>query len=425
MSVPPPSSGSVPPVITPPPGSSTPIDVPTAAKRKFEEVLASMGDAPIPVNKRAKRDSLETKTQLDKLVSMAKFSVRAVNPFLDIGLVLLYGSEARWGPAVDEAASNANSQPDSARQEQLIHVKAFDKMLSISLGSLEVLGEFHKVDAHWKRLIALFRKQSSTARQNDTSGLKHKLSYVLHDPSQPLLPKIPDSSSKSDRGINHPMLRDAIIPWPLRIQINEKEVADDEAAQPVATAAATAALKALMRGKTIDKKPALTAKQDSYPSCFYAEGAFDPDDPEKGLFRSQFILRVLRHIWTAPSSALHGAKKVPRMCNARTHGQMKVTPEMLGYACVQARTLISTSDWTHKDGKYNYEKLFANVVDLFEVDETDVWAVETLEWLTRGVFNAGEDASDVDDSSEEDDSAPASIVARRAARRGISSTPST
>ncbi|KAF8178188.1 hypothetical protein K438DRAFT_1281400 [Mycena galopus ATCC 62051] len=176
-------------------------------------------------------------------------------------------------------------------------------MLSISMGSLEVLCEFHKVDDYWKRLIPLVRsiillfrltcvslfqfcKQSSMARQNNTSGLKHKLSYVLHDPSQPLLLKIPDSSSKSDRGINHLMLCDAIIPWPLCIQINEKEVTDNEDTEPVVTAVATTALKALMRGKTVNKKPALTAKQDSYPSCFYTEGAFDPDDPEKGLFRS-------------------------------------------------------------------------------------------------------------------------------------------
>ncbi|KAJ7868069.1 hypothetical protein B0H14DRAFT_2572560 [Mycena olivaceomarginata] len=103
----------------------------------------------------------------------------------------------------------------------------------------------------------------------------------------------------------------------------------------------------------------------------------------RSIFRSPVTHCQAHPQQTTPSSALHGAKKIPRMCNARTHGQTQVTPEMLGYACAQARTLISTSDRTHKDGKYNYEKLFANVVELFEADEADTWAVETLEWLTR------------------------------------------
>jgi hypothetical protein len=49
----------------------------------------------------------------------------------------------------------------------------------------------------------------------------------------------------------------------------------------------------------------------------------------------------------------------------------------------QGRTLISASDWTIKDGSYDYETMFNNIVLLFEADPTDPWAVETLEWLTK------------------------------------------
>ncbi|KAJ7794194.1 hypothetical protein B0H14DRAFT_2622088 [Mycena olivaceomarginata] len=172
-------------------------------------LLASMCNAPIQVNKRAKRDSLETKTQPDKPISMAKFSVRGVNPLLDIGLVLWYGSEAHWGPATDEAASDANSQPDRSFASSTRSMPTGkDSSLCISSATFSIT------------LLNLYCRRYS----------------------------------KSDRGFNHPMLRHAIIPWPLRIQINEKEVADNEAAEPVATAAATAALKVLMRGKTVDKK---------------------------------------------------------------------------------------------------------------------------------------------------------------------------
>ncbi|KAK7013427.1 hypothetical protein R3P38DRAFT_3575790 [Favolaschia claudopus] len=215
-----------------------------------------------------------------------------------------------------------------------------------------------------------------------------------------------------------------IIPWPIRTQINEMTTADDDNdSEPTLTPAAVEALRALRRGKTTDDKKALVAELDQWPSCFYAENSFDPDDSEQGLFRSQFLLRVLRHIWTAPGSAMDGCSKIPRVCHAVAHGQLTVTPQMIAYACVQARTMISTSDWADKDGSYKYEKMFDNVILLFESDPTDKWAVETLAWCQRGVFGSGEQEDD-DDSDDEPVESPGTILrARRAARRRAQAPP--
>ncbi|KAJ7462487.1 hypothetical protein FB451DRAFT_1180780 [Mycena latifolia] len=265
-----------------------------------------------------------------------------------------------------------------------------------------------------------FKKAAGDAHQNDTAQ------HVLSDRTKRLEPAISDSTSKSERGANHPMLRDAIIHWPLRLQINARVVrkaaanprghntvsggesscplrayirtassscastpaADTtqppttnpaQAAGPALTPDALAALKALMKGKLLDGKPALRAKY--FPSRFYAAGAYDPEEPEKGLFRSPSLLRVLRHIWMAPSSAMDGADTLRKTCNARAHGQCFVKGRMVGYACAQGRTLISASDWTSKEGSYNYEKMFDEVVHLFEDDPTDPWVVETLKWF--------------------------------------------
>ncbi|KAK6974704.1 hypothetical protein R3P38DRAFT_2811716 [Favolaschia claudopus] len=252
------------------------------------------------------------------------------------------------------------------------------------------------------------------------------------------------------------MLRNAIIPWPIRIQINELTTPTDDS-EPTPTPAAKKALKALMKGKTIEKKPALTGASDAWPSCFYAENSFNPDDPENGLFCSQFILRAwsIVRIKRRPggglvqirmkfarfgvrmrcpkfkifsgrhhSSAIDGCTKIPKICHANGHGQFKVTPRMLGYACAQARTMISTSEWTEKDGSYKYDKMFDNVLALFEADETDPWAVETLEWLQNGVFGVADDDSD-DFGDEEGAESPATRVRnRRAARRAAASSPS-
>jgi hypothetical protein len=53
---------------------------------------------------------------------------------------------------------------------------------------------------------------------------------------------------------------------------------------------------------------------------------------------------------------------------------------------VQGRTMISASEWTRKDGDYDYVKMFDKVVKLFTDHPTDPWAIETLDWYTKCVL---------------------------------------
>ncbi|KAK6977146.1 hypothetical protein R3P38DRAFT_3237772 [Favolaschia claudopus] len=156
---------------------------------------------------------------------------------------------------------------------------------------------------------------------------------------------------------------------------------------------------------------------DAWPSCFYAENSFNPDDPENGLFCSQFILRVLRHTWTTPSSAIDGCTKIPKICHANGHRQFKVTLE----AWLRMRSSPNHDLDKRMDGRRtaptNMTRCSDNVLALFEADETDPWAVETLEWLQNGVFGVADDDSD-DSGDEEGAESPATRVRkRRAARR--------
>ncbi|KAJ7471007.1 hypothetical protein FB451DRAFT_1399756 [Mycena latifolia] len=422
-------------------GPAPPPLPPTEAKREYEEALAALGAIPVVSNKRAKRDTMETKSTLDKLMSLAKYFPRAVHPFMDIDLVLHYGGLAHWGSPTPTVPGNAQPVPATALAEQAKYVDAFNLMMTISPDSMEVLREFYKDDTQWGRIIKRFREAAGHARQNDTSGLKHKTHYVLSDCRKRLDPPISDSTVKSDRGTNHPMLRNEIAPWSLRLKINARvarepseqhhvnaveppEATSAPPAEPPLTPEAVAALKALMKGQLTSGKPALTASK--WPSCFYADGEYDPENPEKGLFRSLFLLRVLRHIWTSPSSAIDGADKLKKTCHAREHGQYFVKGRMVGYACGQARTMVSNADCSSKDGSYNYEKMFNRVVKLFEDDPTDPWVVETLQWFQKGVFgSAAIPSSSTSDSEDSDsDSEMTEIFARRAARRSTTHFPS-
>ncbi|KAF7291431.1 hypothetical protein MIND_01288200 [Mycena indigotica] len=105
-------------------------------------------------------------------------------------------------------------------------------------------------------------------------------------------------------------------------------------------------------------------------------------------------LYVFRHIWCSPRRAKMPPKgPLPANCNARLHKTYKVTPAMIAYACVQARTMLSSSDWNHEghDGLFDYKDMFKTIVSLFEEEtpEGRVWAEETLGWWQSNTFGVG------------------------------------
>ncbi|KAJ7791025.1 hypothetical protein B0H14DRAFT_3568179 [Mycena olivaceomarginata] len=92
---------------------------------------------------------------------------------------------------------------------------------------------------------------------------------------------------------------------------------------------------------------------------------------------------------------------------------------MIGYVCVQARTMLGTKEWVPRDGPYDYTKVFGRIVALFAIPN-DPWAKETLEWYQCEVFGNANVArcADSNEPSDEED-----VLAQRAARHGPSATP--
>ncbi|KAJ7750239.1 hypothetical protein B0H16DRAFT_1549981 [Mycena metata] len=421
----PPTSGQAPPPPPPPP---------SAAKRNYDSAIATLGEIRRPKSKRAKRNPLETKSSLEKLMSMARYFPRAVHPFMDIGLALEYGGKARWSAPTPAAPGNSVVIPASQQKEEQTYIDAFERMIAVSSECADVLREFYKDEDQWTRIISKFRETANSARHNDTTGLKHKLKYPT-----PIVPAIPEATSKSDRGVNHAMLRDAIIPWSLRLKIHERAPTshDGDASSSSSPTAGTSeeeallsdeakrALSALLNGckETDGVTPALTSGR--FPSCFYADGTYDSNDPAIGLFRAPFLLRIGRHLWTTPSSAMDGATSLKTISNARAHGQFIVTREMIGYICCHGRNMLSTADWAVKDGAYNYQKLFNKVVKLFKKDN-DPWVVDTLKWYQDGIFgqcrNASTEDRDSDNDDDDEDDDVAIINARRAERESSASS---
>ncbi|KAJ7113508.1 hypothetical protein C8R44DRAFT_881815 [Mycena epipterygia] len=417
-----PPSTSAPTVATP--------TMPAPLKRKYDDIVAALNPVAGQVQaKRRKRASSAVLTTEERLVAIGKYFVRAVHPFMDVNEPMLYGPEHHWSTPTTAAPSNVVVIPAAELARQKLCITAFDKMFALAPDLLEAVKQlFLEIQSNperWNALVKMLQKAATSARTSDTGGLKHCLDYVVPDPTKHvLMPPIPKAESKSDRGLTHAMLRYFLLPWKDRLQLPPlimptadgrgsaepvvPEPVGRDSTEPTAPVARNALLELIVANR-------LKLTADDFPSFFYAEGSFDPDDLDKGLLRGEFMLRVFRHIWTAPKSALFGLSdgRLPSICNARLHGATVAVPEMIGYTGVQARTMLCTAEWKSRDGPFDYEALFTSIVNLFE-DAEDPWAKETLAWYQKMVFDGV--TNDAQPPSEPTSTASSTVLQQRAAR---------
>ncbi|KAJ6524719.1 hypothetical protein DFH09DRAFT_1189310 [Mycena vulgaris] len=400
--------------------------MPAPLKRQYDDIVAAaLGNTTddTPAKKRRKRSSSATLSTVDKPIAAAKLFTRAISPYMDISAAMLYGPEHHWGTPVVPVASNTVTIPASELERQQNCIAAFDKLFSVAPELLEPIKQMYLDIAtkphQWTKMVKLMQDAATSARTVDTNTLKHCLNYLLPNPAKDvILPPIPKQESKSDRGLVHPMLRYFILPWVDRLKLPQFPPANAPREEPDVEDAdvppATNEFLVLVVAGRVD------LKATQFPSFFYEEGTYDPKELDKGLLRGDLVLRVLRHIWTGPSSALFGLDDgIPAVCNARYHATYKVDREMVAYAGVQARTMLGTADWKRRHGSYNYEDLFNSILTLF-ADPEDHWKKETLDWFQKGVF--GTATMDAHSDPEAEPNAAVSIMAQRAARRAAAST---
>ncbi|KAF8881882.1 hypothetical protein BD779DRAFT_1445162 [Infundibulicybe gibba] len=122
-----------------------------------------------------------------------------------------------------------------------------------------------------------------------------------------------------------------------------------------------------------------------YASWMYDVEMYDPEEIDKGLLRGYFLLRAYRHIFSGPTSALSPTEsRGTRNSKGIIHRLICPTPRTIAYAAIQARLALSSAPkWSVIDGNFSLEELFYNIVELFENDPKDAWAVETLEWWKK------------------------------------------
>ncbi|PPR03035.1 hypothetical protein CVT24_012266, partial [Panaeolus cyanescens] len=146
--------------------------------------------------------------------------------------------------------------------------------------------------------------------------------------------------------------------------------------------------------------------ETEFPSFMWPEGGFipGPENRDVNLLRSPLLVRVFRHIFTTPTSAL---KRVDDTITKSVQGMAKkekmtsVTPAAIGYACVMLRHAATTvSMWDKDDRSFNYQLFFDLVVSLFDKSDevADIeWIDETLKWWNIKIF--GQESPDYGNST--------------------------
>ncbi|KAL5537160.1 hypothetical protein ACEPAF_983 [Sanghuangporus sanghuang] len=218
-------------------------------------------------------------------------------------------------------------------------------------------GLYNEPDARRTRK-PLVNSAADVARAYDTNKTKatgHR--YVLKTGSVDL------DSNKANYGINHPQLLQAIVPMSLLHKYGADADFDDS-----------------VRASEYE------INHTTLPAFMFDVENYNPRSPKKSLLRGHMPVRVLKQIFTGPSSALEeqpGRKRSTRPGNAMIAGQKEVTPEMIAYACIQAWHFISRLDsWSRWDESFHMEAFYYEVRDLFKKKESK-WVKDTLEWWNK------------------------------------------
>ncbi|KAJ7187589.1 hypothetical protein GGX14DRAFT_409060 [Mycena pura] len=296
-----------------------------------------------------------TRDALQIVRSAGKFGPRAFGCFIDIDDLLLDGPMMLWG-----------TPPANLSAEQLkdyeYHKESLKKMLG-RISAFEAIIRQLYVDLTvdpmpWKMVSFELNDAFHGARQADTSGLKGMVHYLCPTASDVIYPAV-SRTDKSDRGLSHPVLRYFVLPAKLArhfpVPVFKVPAADSPAAE-------LSILKDIRKGKIkLNESPLYMA--------LWPLGGYDRHNYHIGLFRSLFVIRILRHIWTSPSSAFTGnARRIRTDANCRTHDWFEMNPEMVAYAVSQGRTMLGKHDWADSEpGKngYDFALLWDTVVEMF------------------------------------------------------------
>ncbi|KAG1892880.1 uncharacterized protein F5891DRAFT_963751 [Suillus fuscotomentosus] len=209
----------------------------------------------------------------------------------------------------------------------------------------------------------LMGKGASGARDDDTKTLKSAVLEWLVPRGQAVIPPL-SRNIKSDRGFNHEVTGALLCP----------------------AVCNSLTMLTLPRTKQSLKSGETAVCGDQWPMFLYAGYVYDPEDPWRGLLRSDLLIFGFKHVFTSPSS-VDKEPKATRSGNAYLHGVKSVTKGSLAYIATQVRfSLSSSSVFSRTDTVTDSENFYHTILDLLDDPDEIQEVTDLMTWWTRRVF---------------------------------------
>ncbi|KIK32433.1 hypothetical protein CY34DRAFT_154688, partial [Suillus luteus UH-Slu-Lm8-n1] len=260
----------------------------------------------------------------DQCLHIARWIPRGIDMFCSLRDVFCTANLVRQDEAAQDLSEPEDEAVEKERKEMLSHLtrdvqehhmNTFQRivMLAPHLGTLARGNK--KQRRELDRILAEMQEIIGQIRSEDASHLKPFIGrYAAADPDDDgLHPPIYSDHSKSraKMGMNHPQLAGMLCPIK-HIQSYQNEPRK---------------VQAQLQNSEIKVHAGV------WPALSYAGNPpgkdFDPDNVQEGFLQGYLLKRVLKHIYTSPSSALidDGEKTTVRSGNAKLHNMQKVEAE--------------------------------------------------------------------------------------------------
>ncbi|KAH6905462.1 hypothetical protein BKA70DRAFT_1504725, partial [Coprinopsis sp. MPI-PUGE-AT-0042] len=257
------------------------------------------------------------------------------------------------------------TEEDMSKREKREH-EIYQELLRLSPGIEARLCNGSEEDIF--HVAELIQKGSSTARADDTKGLKGVILDWITPLGQVLKPPL-TRNVKTDRGFFHD--RTGRLLCPIGLDWDDPQVKEG------------------LRLGTI------TVAGDQWPLFLYRDETCNPKQVWDGLFQSIIMVSAFKHIFTSPSS-VDRQPRATRSGNARIHGMARVTIPSLAYVATQASrrcsnscvrfALSSSPVFSRTDLITDSERFYGSVVDAFFDPEEEENVTKLLAWWDRQIF---------------------------------------
>ncbi|KAG1749185.1 hypothetical protein EDD22DRAFT_981850 [Suillus occidentalis] len=116
-----------------------------------------------------------------------------------------------------------------------------------------------------------------------------------------------------------------------------------------------------------------TVRGDQWPMFIYAGYDYDPEDPWKGLLKSEILISGFKHVFTSPSS-VDKEPKATHSGNAYLHGMKSVTKGSIAYIATQTDMIMDS------------ENFYLSILDLLEDPDESQEVTNLMMWWMRQIF---------------------------------------